>query len=108
MAPGSGTHAFRQGRGGAAAGRGRGIRLRVLITGARGQLGWELARSLNSIGTVVALDRNALDLARADSITAATRTYAPQIIINAGAYTAVDKAESEPDLAQAVNAAAPA
>jgi dTDP-4-dehydrorhamnose reductase len=80
----------------------------ILLTGARGQLGFELARLLPAHGKVHALDRVALDLADADAIAAAVRQIKPQIIVNAAGYTAVDRAESEPALADAVNARAPA
>ena len=80
----------------------------ILLTGAAGQLGFELARLLPAHGEVQALDRAALDLADADAIAAAVRRIEPQIIVNAAGYTAVDRAESEPALADAVNARAPA
>ena len=81
--------------------------LRILVTGASGQLGHELARELRPLGDVMATDRAQLDLARADSIVSAVRAYAPHVIVNAAAYTAVDQAEREPDIAQAVNATGP-
>jgi dTDP-4-dehydrorhamnose reductase len=77
------------------------------VTGAQGQLGCELAAALAPHGRVVALDRGALDLAQPSAIEAAVRTHAPALIVNAGAYTAVDRAEAEPALAHAVNAEAP-
>ncbi len=80
---------------------------RFFITGANGQLGFELQRALAPLGVVIAADRNACDLTNPDSIRPAVRSAQPEIIFNAGAYTAVDKAESEPELAQAVNATAP-
>jgi len=80
----------------------------ILLTGAAGQLGFELARLLPAHGEVQALDRAALDLADADAVAAAVRRIEPQIIVNAAGYTAVDRAESEPALADAVNARAPA
>jgi len=79
----------------------------ILVTGAQGQLGRELAVALAPCGRVVALDRGALDLAQPRAIEAAVRTHAPALIVNAGAYTAVDRAEAEPALAHAVNAQAP-
>ena len=82
--------------------------MRILLTGAEGQIGWELRRALAPLGTVTALDRRGLDLAHAEAIRARVTEFDPQIIVNAGAYTAVDKAEAEPELAMAVNAAAPA
>lgn len=81
--------------------------LRILITGAKGQVGLELQRSFASVGEVVAFDREGLDLASADQIRDTVRHVAPAIILNAAAYTAVDKAESEPDKAMAINAHAP-
>ena len=80
----------------------------ILLTGAAGQLGFELARLLTAHGEVEALDRAALDLADADAVAAAVRRVGPQIIVNAAGYTAVDRAESEPALADAINARAPA
>lgn len=80
---------------------------RFLITGANGQLGFELQRALAPLGVVIAADRHACDLSNPDSICAAVRAAKPDVIFSAGAYTAVDKAESEPDLACAVNATAP-
>ena len=80
---------------------------RFLITGANGQLGFELQRALAPLGEVIALDRAGCDLSIADSILAAVRAAKPDVIFNAGAYTAVDKAESEPDQAHAINAVAP-
>ena len=80
----------------------------ILLTGAAGQLGFELARLLRAHGEVEALDRAALDLADADAVVAAMRRVRPQIIVNAAGYTAVDRAESEPELADAINARAPA
>ena len=81
--------------------------LRFFITGANGQLGFELQRALAPLGEVVACGRDACDLSNPDSIRAAVRAAKPEVIFSAGAYTAVDKAESEPDLARAVNATAP-
>jgi dTDP-4-dehydrorhamnose reductase len=80
----------------------------ILLTGATGQLGFELARLLTAHGEVQALDRAALDLADADAVAATVRRFRPQIIVNAAGYTAVDRAESEPALADAINARAPA
>lgn len=81
--------------------------MKLLITGANGQVGWELARSLMPLGEVVALDRNRCDLSRPESLAALVAQYAPDIIVNAAAYTAVDKAESEEALATTINGVAP-
>jgi dTDP-4-dehydrorhamnose reductase len=80
---------------------------RFFITGANGQLGFELQRALAPLGEVTACGRDACDLSNPDSIRAAVRAAKPNVIFSAGAYTAVDKAESEPDLASAVNGDAP-
>jgi len=82
--------------------------LKILVTGVNGQLGYELARQLADIGTVVSLDRSALDLNDLSQISTVIRDLKPQLIINPAAYTAVDKAESEPQVAQQINARAPA
>ena len=80
---------------------------RVLLIGARGQLGRELAQALQPLGTVTALDRQALDLADPDAVRRVVRAHPAQVIVNAAAYTAVDRAEAEPALADAVNHRAP-
>ena len=80
---------------------------RFFITGANGQLGFELQRALAPLGEVAACGRDACDLSSLDSIRAAVRSVKPDVIFSAGAYTAVDKAESEPDLARAINGDAP-
>jgi dTDP-4-dehydrorhamnose reductase len=81
---------------------------RILLTGANGQLGYELAPLLATLGEVAATDRATLDLASADAIAAKVRDFKPALIVNAAAYTAVDLAEKERDQAFAINAAAPA
>ena len=81
--------------------------IRVLVTGAGGQVGGEVARELDGIAHVVAHDRTTLDLARPDQIAARVREARPDVIVNAAAYTAVDRAETEEELAHAVNGAAP-
>ena len=80
---------------------------RILIVGSTGQLGRELRRSFAGIGSVLAVDRAQCDLADPESIRAQVRSAAPDIVLNAGAYTAVDRAESERELAYAINATAP-
>lgn len=81
--------------------------MKILITGKNGQVGWELQRAMASLGEAVAVDRSILDLTNPDSIRALVREVKPQLIVNSAAHTAVDKAESEPDVAQAVNGVAP-
>lgn len=80
---------------------------RILITGGDGQLGWELAHTFAAVGEVHALDRAALDLSSPDAIRASCREIKPSLILNAAAYTAVDKAECEPELAMRINGEAP-
>ena len=82
--------------------------LRLLVTGANGQVGWHLQRTLAPLGEVTAIDVEQVDLTDLDAVARALRDSAPDIVVNAAAYTAVDKAESEPDLARALNVAAPA
>src|SRR5664279_4465574 len=81
--------------------------LRLLITGSTGQIGWQLQRTLAPLGDVIACTRAQLDLADPDAAAKSVCDLAPDIVVNAAAYTAVDKAESEPDLAHTVNAIAP-
>jgi dTDP-4-dehydrorhamnose reductase len=83
------------------------MRPTILVTGAGGQIGYELARLLAPQGDVIAADRASLDLANPDAIIAAVRAAKPALIVNAGAYTAVDRAESDVALARAVNGRAP-
>lgn len=80
----------------------------ILLTGANGQVGWELQRSLAPFGRIVATDLEQLDLSQPDAIRQFVRTCQPDIIVNPAAYTAVDKAESESELATAVNGTAAA
>jgi dTDP-4-dehydrorhamnose reductase len=79
----------------------------ILLTGGSGQVGSELLATLAPLGRVVAPSRGELDLASPDAIRATVRAVRPTCIVNAGAYTAVDRAESEPDLCARVNAEAP-
>jgi len=81
--------------------------MKILISGANGQVGWELQRTLAPLGEVIALGRDALDLSSADAIRHSVRQIAPDLIVNAAAYTAVDKAEEDRDLALLVNGIAP-
>lgn len=82
--------------------------MRVLVTGSAGQVGTEVARALDGRATVIAHDRSTLDLAHPEQIAGRVREAAPQVIVNCAAYTAVDRAESEPELAHQVNGIAPA
>jgi dTDP-4-dehydrorhamnose reductase len=82
--------------------------MNILLLGKYGQLGWELRRALAPAGGVIALDYPEIDLVNLSQLREVVRTHQPEIIINATAYTAVDKAESEPELALAINARAPA
>lgn len=80
---------------------------RILVTGAKGQVGRELLRSLAPLGEVIAGDRRRLDLTCPDQIRHAIQDIQPDVIVNAAAYTAVDQAESQVELANAVNGTAP-
>ena len=86
--------------------------MKILLFGKGGQVGWELQRSLAPLGDIVALDREdsaplSGDLANPERLAAVVQQVRPDVIVNAAAYTAVDQAEREPDLASAINAAAP-
>ncbi|MEG4583786.1 dTDP-4-dehydrorhamnose reductase [Microcoleus sp. MOSTC5] len=81
--------------------------MKILLAGGSGQLAQELQPILLSSGDVIALDRTRLDLSQPESIRQAMAEIQPDLVVNSGAYTAVDKAESEPDLAHAVNGIAP-
>lgn len=80
---------------------------KILLTGKNGQVGWELQRALAALGDIIAVGHREMDLAEPDSIRKIIREVRPGLIVNAAAYTAVDKAESESDLAMAVNGVAP-
>ncbi len=87
--------------------------MKILLLGKNGQVGWELQRSLAPLGELVALDRQGApglvgDVSDLEGLAATVRALRPQLIVNAAAHTAVDKAESEPDLARRLNAEAPA
>ena len=86
--------------------------MKILLLGKNGQVGWELQRSLAPLGELVALDFDSpgplsADFSRPESLAATVQAVAPDVIVNAAAHTAVDKAETEPDLARAINATAP-
>jgi dTDP-4-dehydrorhamnose reductase len=82
--------------------------MKLLLLGADGQVGWELRRSLAALGEVVTAGRaEGADLAQPQAVAALAERVAPQVIVNAAAYTAVDRAEQEPTLARAVNAESP-
>ncbi|MCP5289714.1 MAG: dTDP-4-dehydrorhamnose reductase [Burkholderiaceae bacterium] len=86
--------------------------MRILLLGSRGQVGWELQRALAPLGELTALDRRGTgpwqaDLSQPERLAPMLDALAPQLIVNAAAHTAVDRAESEPGLAHAINAAAP-
>lgn len=80
---------------------------RILLTGKNGQVGSELQRALAPLGSVIAVDSDEMDLVDADAIRQMLRSFKPSIIVNPAAFTAVDKAESESDIANKVNAVAP-
>jgi dTDP-4-dehydrorhamnose reductase len=86
--------------------------LKILLLGKNGQVGWELQRSLAPLGELLALDRHSTDfcgdLSQPERLAQTVRDWRPDVIVNAAAHTAVDKAESEPDLARCLNATAPA
>jgi len=81
--------------------------MRVLLLGKLGQLGWELHRSLSPLGELIAVDYPEIDLSQPDQILQLVRRVQPALIVNATAYTAVDRAESEPQVAMDINARAP-
>lgn len=80
---------------------------KILLTGVTGQLGYELKRTLTPLGSLVALNRKDMDLSNPGQIREVIRQVKPNIIVNAAAYTAVDKAEKEIELARAINQTAP-
>jgi dTDP-4-dehydrorhamnose reductase len=85
--------------------------MRILLLGKNGQVGWELQRSLAPLGDVTALDRHSSDfcgdLSNLPGLAKTVQRLRPDVIVNAAAHTAVDKAESEPELARLINATAP-
>jgi len=87
--------------------------VKILLLGKNGQVGWELQRALAPLGELVALDFDSpgplsADFSKPESLAATVQAVRPQIIVNAAAHTAVDKCESEPDVARALNAESPA
>ncbi len=86
--------------------------MKILLLGKNGQVGWELQRSLSTLGQVLALSSQSQDYCGdfndLKGVAGSVQRFAPDVIVNAAAYTAVDKAESEPDQALRVNAEAPA
>ena len=86
--------------------------MKILLLGKNGQVGWELQRSLALLGEVLALDRHSTphggDLSQPERLVQTVLDWRPDVIVNAAAHTAVDKAESEPELARCLNATAPA
>ena len=80
---------------------------KILLTGITGQVGQELQQTLSTIGEVIGVDRTSIDLTQPEQIHTSIERIKPNLIVNAAAYTAVDKAESESDLAMAINATAP-
>jgi dTDP-4-dehydrorhamnose reductase len=80
--------------------------MKLLVTGANGQVGWELRRNLAALGNVIALDRSGCDLSQPEQMPDIIRGLKPDVVVNAAAYTAVDDAEREEELATTVNGAA--
>ena len=103
MATAGRTDAVGQGPQGQAAVRMRGLRMKFLIIGANGQVGYELQRSLAPLGSVTAIDYPEINIADVDALRQYVRSQAPDVLVNAAAYTAVDKAEAEESVALAVN-----
>ena len=81
--------------------------MKILLTGKHGQVGWELQRVLGSSHDIIAVDADEMDLSQPDALVRTVREVQPELIINPAAYTAVDKAETETQLAMAVNGDAP-
>ena len=81
--------------------------MRILLTGKNGQVGFELQRALAPLGEIIAVDQSECNLADQDAVRSLVGEIRPDIIVHPAAYTAVDKAESEPDIAFAINGAAP-
>jgi dTDP-4-dehydrorhamnose reductase len=81
--------------------------MRILLLGKNGQVGWELRRTLAPLGELIAIDQSELDLTEFDRIRQVVGEIKPDLVVNAAAYTAVDKAENEPSISMAVNGIAP-
>jgi len=81
--------------------------MKILLTGCNGQVGWELGRALLPLGEVITNSRSQVDLSDLDGLRCIVQKYSADVIVNAAAYTAVDKAETEKDLAFLINAEAP-
>jgi len=81
--------------------------MKILVTGSTGQVGWELVRSLQPLGQIIVAGRETADLSNPTQLRDTIQTVKPDVIVNAAAYTAVDKAESEPETANLINAQAP-
>lgn len=79
----------------------------ILLLGKNGQVGWELHRTLSPLGEIIATDRQTLDITDFNRVRETIQSIRPQVIVNATAYTAVDKAEDEPDIAMLINGTAP-
>lgn len=82
--------------------------MKILLIGKNGQIGYELERSLQGLGEIIAVNRAQMDLTNLDQVCDVISTVKPELLVNAAAYTAVDQAESEPNLAMRINAHAPA
>lgn len=80
---------------------------RIVLLGSNGQVGWELRRALAPLGALVTMDRKEVDLSQPELVVDAVKRLQPDVIVNAAAYTAVDKAETEQAAARAVNCTAP-
>jgi dTDP-4-dehydrorhamnose reductase len=81
--------------------------MKILLTGKNGQVGWELNHSLSKLGSIFAMGRDQMDFSKPETLSTVIQKIRPNIIINAAAYTAVDKAESEAELAMTINGVAP-
>lgn len=81
--------------------------MKILLTGCNGQVGWELARALLPLGDIIAVNRSQVDLSDPDGLRRIVQKVSPDVIVNPAAYTAVDKAETDRDMAFLINAEAP-